>query len=77
MIATAEQNCRILQIRHQTLSGIRNGKMMYFVDGKWITESEFNQMYPVPTRVSMAFDKKYMKGENSDGSKSWMHKAKS
>lgn len=77
MIVTASQNCRILQTRQQTLSGIRNGKMMYYVDGKWITEHEFNQLFPVPTRVVMEFDKKYMKGENSDGSKSWMHKAKS
>ena len=77
MIATAEQNCRILQIKHQTLSGIRNGKWMYYVDGRWITESEFNQMFPVPTKIVMSFDKKYMKGENIDSTSNWMHKSKS
>ena len=76
MIATAEQNCRILQIRHQTLAGIRKGKMMYFVDQKWITEQEFNQMFPVPTKIVMGFDKKYMKGEDVDPTRRWMHEPK-
>lgn len=73
MIATAEQNCRILQIRHQTLAGIRNGKMMFFVDGKWISEQEFNQMFPVPTKIKMKEDKKYFKGEDVDSTRKWMH----
>lgn len=77
MIVTASQNCLILQTRHQTLSGIRNGKMMYFVDGKWITEQQFNDMFPVPIKVVMSFDKKYMKGENIDSTSNWMHKSKS
>ena len=73
MIATAEQNCRILQIRHQTVARIRNGKMMYYVEQRWITEQEFNQMFPVPTKIRKKEDKKYFKGEDVDSTRKWMH----
>ncbi len=77
MIVTASQNCRIMEMRRQTLSTITNGKIMYVVDGLEITQQEFDAMFPVPTKVVMDFDKKYMKGENIDSTSNWMHKSKS
>ena len=77
MIVTAAQNCRIMEMRKHHLSTIVNGKIMYIIDGKQITEQEFDAMFPVPTKVVMDFDKKYMKGENIDSTSNWMHKSKS
>jgi hypothetical protein len=77
MIATAAQNSRIMEARYHTTSGIRDGKFVYFVDGKQLSQKEFDEIFPVPTKIVMDFDKKYMKGENIDSTSNWMHKSKS
>ncbi len=77
MIATAAQNCRMMTIRNSQTSGIRDGKFVYFVDGRQLSQKEFDAMFPVPTKIVMDFDKKYMKGENIDSTSNWMHKPKS
>ncbi len=76
MIATATQNCRLMDIRRNTLSRITGGTIVYIIDGKTVSQQEFDERYPVPTKIIMSFDKKFMKGEDLDGTRKWIHQSK-
>lgn len=41
---------RTKEIRSQVLCSLTGGKFCYFVDGNWISEQEFNELYPPELR---------------------------
>ena len=51
---TASEYVKIKQIRDGATGEIRDGKMWVLWESKWILDSEFKEMFPLPQRLYMA-----------------------
>ena len=62
---TIQEYLEIKEIRQNTTAMLYHGKWYRLVDGFWITEKEFNEMYPLPIRIGKP-------KPNPDGTKNYL-----
>jgi hypothetical protein len=56
---------RIKYIRENTTGKIENGKLYTLWEGKWILDSDFKKMFPLP-------DQLFLRRDNPDKTKSYL-----
>ena len=61
---TIQQYLERKYFRLNTTAKLENGKMYCLVNGRWMTEREFNRIFPLPTKPGMK--------PNPDGRKTYL-----